>query len=84
MEEFCRHIIFYLDRPQHPVGPLAAFGDNKISISYKWLGALPSYWHNKQQSKVHLDQCKIPTDGIVISSNQPILGIPGQTKLMQI
>ena len=33
-------------------------------------------WHNKQ---VQSDRCKIP-----ISSNQPIFGIPGQTKLMQI
>ena len=41
-----------------------------------------SYWHNKQQSQVQLDRCD--TDSVLISSNQPIFGIPGQTKLMQI
>ena len=30
------------------------------------------------------DRCKIPSDGVPISSNQPVFGISGQTKLMQI
>ena len=42
------------------------------------------HWHNKQQSQVKSDQCKILTNGVPISSNQPIFGIPCQTKLMQI
>ena len=46
--------------------------------------ALEYNWHNKQQSKVQSNRCKIPTDGVPFSSNQSIFGIPGQTKLMQI
>ena len=38
------------------------------------------YWkhrHNKKQSQVQSDQCKIQSDSIPISSNQSIFGIPG-------
>ena len=38
------------------------------------------YWHSKQQNQVQSDWCKIPTDGVLISSNQPIFGIPSQAK----
>ena len=32
-------------------------------------------------AKQPLDQCKIPSDGVLISPNQPSFGIPGQTKV---
>ena len=43
-----------------------------------------SFWNNKQQSQVQSNRFKIPSSGVPITSNQPILGIFGQTKLMQI
>ena len=39
---------------------------------------------NNQQSQVQSNQFKLPIDGVSISSNQAIFGIPGHTKLMQI
>ena len=59
-------------------------------IIYRTFGSRGSFFIenidicNKQQNQVQSDRCKIPSDGIPISSNQPIFGIPSQTKLMQI